>query len=125
MNKNRKLVKKFFRQNDAYLASSSLIRSIPRVLGPQLGRAGKFPSVLAADDDIEAVVNRLRSTVKFQLKKQTCLGCVVGHVHMGAADLRLNILLALNFLVSLLKKNWQNLKAVYIKSSMGRPYRVL
>ena len=27
--------------------------------------------------------------------------------------------LAINFLVSLLKKNWQNIKVVYIKSTMG------
>lgn len=30
---------------------------------------------------------------------------------------RLNVTLAINFLVSLLKKNWQNLKSVYIKSA--------
>ena len=32
--------------------------------------------------------------------------------------------LAINFLVSLLKKNWQNVKCLYIKSSMGAPVRV-
>jgi large subunit ribosomal protein L10Ae len=31
---------------------------------------------------------------------------------------------AVNFLVSLLKKNWQNVKCLYIKSTMGKSYRI-
>ena len=32
--------------------------------------------------------------------------------------------MSVNFLVSLLKKNWQNVRCLYIKSSMGKPYRL-
>lgn len=32
--------------------------------------------------------------------------------------------MSVNFLVSLLKKNWQNVKCLYIKSSMGKPVRL-
>ena len=35
-----------------------------------------------------------------------------------------NVMYAVNFLVSLLKKNWQNVKCLYIKSSMGKSYRI-
>jgi len=35
-----------------------------------------------------------------------------------------NMKLAINFLVSLLKKNWQNIKVLYIKSTMGKPTRL-
>merc|ERR1712045_1022564 len=38
LNKNKKLVKKY----DAFLASESLIKQIPRLLGPGLNKAGKF-----------------------------------------------------------------------------------
>lgn len=31
---------------------------------------------------------------------------------------------AVNFLVSLLKKNWQNVRCLYIKSTMGKPFRL-
>jgi ribosomal protein L1 len=32
--------------------------------------------------------------------------------------------MAVNFLVSLLKKNWQNVKCLYLKSTMGKPVRI-
>jgi large subunit ribosomal protein L10Ae len=34
------------------------------------------------------------------------------------------IMMASNFLVSLLKKNWQNVGSLVIKSSMGPPFRI-
>ena len=39
---------------------------------------------------------------------------------MSADDLVSNIYLAINFLVSLLKKNWQNVRSLYVKSTMGK-----
>eukprot|EP01007_Sphenomonas_quadrangularis_P000474 NODE_1319_length_918_cov_661.783659_g1095_i0.p1 GENE.NODE_1319_length_918_cov_661.783659_g1095_i0~~NODE_1319_length_918_cov_661.783659_g1095_i0.p1 ORF type:complete len:221 (+),score=85.86 NODE_1319_length_918_cov_661.783659_g1095_i0:73-735(+) len=124
LNKNKKLVKKLCNSYDAFLASESLIKTIPRIVGPHMNRAGKFPTAVVQGEDLEAKVEELRSTVKFQLKKVLCLGACIGHVAMDPEDVRLNLVLAVNFLISLLKKNWQNLKSVYIKSTMGKPQRV-
>jgi large subunit ribosomal protein L10Ae len=124
LNKNKKLVKKMCKEADAFLASESLIKTIPRVVGPHMNRAGKFPTSVAQGDDLSAKVEEIRSTIKFQLKKVLCMGVCIGHVEMPNDDIRLNITLAINFLVSLLKKGWQNLKTVHIKSTMGKPYRI-
>ncbi|EDL78806.1 rCG59083, partial [Rattus norvegicus] len=40
---------------------------------------------------------------------------------MTLDELVYNIQLAVNILVSLLKKNWQNIWALYTKSTMGKP----
>jgi len=37
------------------------------------------------------------------------------------AELRFDLFLGVNFLVSLLKKNWQNVKLLHIKITMGKP----
>merc|ERR1711997_516391 len=47
LNMDKKLVKKLAKSYDAFLASDALIRQIPRLLGPGLNKAGKFPSILA------------------------------------------------------------------------------
>ena len=57
LNKNKKLVKKLARQYDAFLASQVLIPQIPRLLGPGLNKAGKFPTLITHNDDIEKKCN--------------------------------------------------------------------
>lgn len=124
LNKNKKLVKKLAKSHDAFLASESLIKQIPRLLGPGLNKAGKFPTLLLAHDDIVAKVDDVKSTIKFQMKKVLCLGVAIGHVEMDQDDVLQNIFLAVNFLLSLLKKNWQNIKSLNIKSTMGSVKRL-
>jgi len=124
MNKNKKLVKKLAKKYNAFIASESVIRQIPRLLGPGLNKAGKFPTLLTHGEPMQEKVNELASTVKFQLKKVLCLGVAVGNVKMTPDELTLNIQLTVNFLVSLLKKGWQNIRSLHIKSSMGTPQRI-
>ena len=53
-----------------------------------------------------------------------CLAVAIGHVGMSEDDIASNVTLGINFLVSLLKKNWQNVRALYIKSTMGPAYQL-
>ncbi|KAB0350181.1 hypothetical protein FD754_015038 [Muntiacus muntjak] len=94
LNKNKKLVKKLAKKYDAFLASETW-----------------WPKLM-------------KSTIKFQMKKVLCLAVAVGHVTMTDDELVYNIHLAVNFLVSLLKKIWQNIRALYINSTMGKPQRL-
>jgi len=124
LNKDKKMVKKLAKQYDAFLASDSLIKTIPRILGPGLNKAGKFPTMVTHSEPLASKVDEIKATIKFQMKKVLCLSVAVGHVQMSQDELYQNISLAVNFLVSLLKKNWQNVRALYIKSSMGPPQRI-
>jgi large subunit ribosomal protein L10Ae len=69
-------------------------------------------------------VNEIKASVKFQLKKVLCLGVAIGNVAMEDKEIYVNTQMSVNFLVSLLKKNWQNVRCLYIKSSMGKPVRL-
>lgn len=124
LNKNKKMVKKLAQQFDAFMASQALIPQIPRLLGPGLNKAGKFPTMISTNDQIDEKADDIRSNVKFQLKKVLCLGVACGHVGMTPEELRANCLMSINFLVSLLKKNWNNVKTLHIKSTMGPPQKV-
>lgn len=108
----------------AFLASESLIKQIPRLLGPGLNKAGKFPTLVQQQEDLSNKVDEIKATIKFQLKKVLCLNVAVGHCGMSESEIVDNLKLSINFLVSLLKKNWQNIKVLYIKSTMGKPVRL-
>merc|ERR1712161_181007 len=90
LNKNKKLVKKLAKRYDFFMASDNMIKQIPRLLGPGLTKAGKFPTLIAG-----------------------------GNVSMESKEIIVNTQLAANFLASLLKKQWQNIGSIYIKSTMG------
>jgi len=126
LKKDKKLVKKLANSYDAFLASSSLIRMIPRLLGPGLNKAGKFPASLSGSEDIAEKIEGLKASIKFQLKskKALCMGVAVANVGMSKDDIVANTTLAVNFLVSLLSKNWQQVKRLYVKSTMGPSHRI-
>ncbi|CAN1152859.1 60S ribosomal protein L10a-3 [Linum perenne] len=119
LNKNKKLVKKLAKQYHAFLASESVIKQIPRLLGP-----GKFPTLVSHQESLESKVNEIKATVKFQLKKVLCMGVAVGNLDMDEKQIFQNVQMSINFLVSLLKKNWQNVKVLNLKSTMGKPCRI-
>jgi len=126
MKKDKKIVKKFANSHQAFLASATLIRKIPRLLGPGLNKAGKFPSVIGNNDSISEKLEASRCSVKFQLKskKALCLGVAVANVGLTEEQIVQNISLSVNFFVSLLSKNWQQVKRLYIKSTMGPSHRI-
>jgi large subunit ribosomal protein L10Ae len=123
-NKNKKLIKKFAKKYYGFMASESLMRQIPRLLGPTLSKVGKFPTLLTHSDSMVVKADEVRATIKFQMKKVLGLGMAVGHVEMTEDQLARNINLSINFLVSLLKKNWQNIRSIVVKSTMGAPFRL-
>ncbi|KAF3648803.1 60S ribosomal protein L10a [Capsicum annuum] len=127
LNKNKKLVKKLAKKYHAFLASEAVIKQIPRLLGPVIiifENAGKFPTLVSHQESLESKVNETKATIKFQLKKVLCMGVAVGNMDMEEKQIFQNVQMSVNFLVSLLKKNWQNVRCLYLKSTMGKTQRI-
>ena len=85
-NKNKKIIKKFAKKYDAFLSSDTLIKQIPRLLGPGLTKAGKFPTLIDSGSDLQDKIDTVRATIKFQMKKVMCLNVAVGNVEMPKSD---------------------------------------
>jgi len=79
---------------------------------------------LSPREDFLAKLQDVKSTIKFQLKKVLTLAVAIGNVGMTADELVANLMLAINYLVSLLKKGWQNVGSLVIKSTMSPPRRL-
>ena len=108
-NKDKKLVKNWAKKYAVLLASDSVLKKVPVVTGPILARINRFPLTVSHNEPLKNKIEDTRASVKFQLKKVTCMAAAVGHVKMSDEDLKTNIMMALNFLASLLKKGWHNL----------------
>lgn len=123
LNKNKKAIKKLCKTYDAFIASQALIPTIPRLL-PGLNKVGKFPTPCTHTEKIEVKMDEIRKTIRIASKKDINIGCAIANVTLGAEEVRQNALLAVNYIISQLKKNWSNVKTLVIKSSMGKPVRI-
>lgn len=79
LNKNKKLVKKLAKKYDAFLASEALIKQIPRLLGPGLNKAGKFPGLLSHQESMVQKIDEVKATIKFQMKKVSATANTLHH----------------------------------------------
>lgn len=112
---------------DAFLVSDVVLKLLPKILGSHLGmftKMGKFPLVTTHHDRISNKIDDLKATIKFQMKKTLCLGVPIANVSMTEEQISQNVYQSINFLISLLKKNWQNVRSLHIKTTMGKPQRL-
>jgi large subunit ribosomal protein L10Ae len=105
-NKDKKLVKKWAKQYSLLIASDTVLKKIPVVVGPILNRIQMFPTMVNKNSPLVLQVQDIRGSVKFQLRKVTNMGCCAGREDMTDEQLVTNLMMCLNFLVSLLKKGW-------------------
>merc|ERR1711981_359923 len=94
-----------------------VMKQIPRLLGPTMHKLGKFPTLLERTESITDKIDDLRRNVKFQLKKVLTLGVAIANVGLDEQQVYADVQITVNFLVSLLKKNWQNVKTLNVKST--------
>lgn len=90
---------------DAFLASDALIKQIPRLLGPGLNKAGKFPGLLSHQESMIQKIDEVKGTIKFQMKKVSLLfvfitQCKVKSMFRLPKPLRQYAMFLLNVVVS-------------------------
>jgi large subunit ribosomal protein L10Ae len=124
-NKDKKLIKNWAKKYSVLLATDALVKKIPVVLGPVLNRIGMFPQPVTKAEPLAKKIDDVRSSIKWQLKKVTNLNVAIANAEMDDEQIRQNIVMAMNFLCSLLKKGWHNIKAIHIKTTMGKSIKVL
>ena len=119
--KKGKQLKKWCRHYKLLFVSESIVNQLPKLGGQFYSRWGKFPFVIKTNEQVKNKIDEQLASVKFQLKKVLCLAVAVGNVDMTEDQIKQNLDLTINFLVSLLKKGWNNIKSLYIKTTMGKP----
>merc|ERR1719265_1689372 len=78
-NKDKKLVKRWAKKYHLLLASDSVLKKVPVVVGPILNRIQRFPAQVNHNAPLANQVTDARASIKFQLKKVTCMNNAVGN----------------------------------------------
>ena len=123
--KNRAEAKKVANSYDFFVAQSDLMPTVGRFLGPVLGPRKKMPKPIPASANPEVILGRLRSTVKVRVKDQPIVQSIVGSEDMTEAQIAENVDAVLDVLDRNLEKGQKQIKALYIKTTMGPVTRVI
>ena len=124
---SKKDVKKLAKEFDYFIAEPSVMPLVGKVMGSVLGPRKKMPKVVPPNEKaIEGIVKNLRRTVVITNKKGKPLPTVhapIGTVEMSDEDLAEN---AMAIMRSLLNKiNEQNIRSIYVKTTMGPAVKVV
>jgi large subunit ribosomal protein L1 len=122
--KDKKQAKKLAREYEFFIAQADMMPIVGKTIGTVLGPRGKMPKPVPANADIAPFVERLRRTVRLRTKDKPVFHVVVGTEEMEDAKVAENIEAVLHLLERKLEKGYDNIKSVYLKSTMGPSIKI-
>lgn len=125
LGKDRNAAKKAANSVDFFIAQADMMPLVGRFLGPILGPRNKMPKPVPASIKLDPLLERLQSTVKVGIKQQPAIQIIVGSQDMSDEDLAENIETVLTVLDRHLDKGRNQIKSMFIKTTMGPIVRVI
>jgi large subunit ribosomal protein L1 len=125
LGKDRKEAKKAANSVDFFIAQADMMPLVGRFLGPVLGPRKKMPKPVPASIKLDPLLDRLQSTVKVGVKTQPSIQVIVGTQDMTEEQIAENIEAVLTILDRQLEKGRNQIKSMFIKTTMGPIERVI
>ncbi|MBI3036877.1 50S ribosomal protein L1 [Candidatus Woesearchaeota archaeon] len=127
--KNKKLTKKLVRQYDFFIGQANIMPQIAATFGRVLGPKGKMPNpkagcVVPPKASLKPLVDKLQSIVHVSAKTVPMIQCKVGNESMSDEALASNLLAVYDQLAHTLPGGEQNVKAAFVKLTMGTPVKI-
>lgn len=121
---DKKRRKELARTYDFFIAEAPLMPLVGRVLGATLGPRGKMPTPVPPTADIKKQIAKYRKTVLVRMRGQPVLQCRVGTEKMSSEEIAENVQATMRRIAGKLKRGVQNVRSIYLKSTMGPPVKV-
>ncbi|MCJ7634326.1 50S ribosomal protein L1 [Candidatus Bathyarchaeota archaeon] len=116
---NKKEVKKLADSADFFIAETTMMAAVGKVLGPVLGPRGKMPTPVPPNAPIENVVARHNRIVRVRVRDQLNVQCRIGSEDMPNEELADNIEAIISRLEAKLPKGLNNVREIGVKTTMG------
>lgn len=127
--KDKKAIKQLATEYDYFVAQADIMPKVAGAFGRALGPRGKMPNpkagcILPPKAPVQPVYDRLQKLVKVSAKKQLAIQVPVGKEDADDLVVAENINLLYDQLVHHLPTEQNNVKAVYVKLTMGKPVKL-
>ncbi|MFH1443615.1 MAG: 50S ribosomal protein L1, partial [Candidatus Micrarchaeota archaeon] len=106
------------------LSSPQLMTTIGKALGQLLGAKGKLPKPIPPNANLKELATRTSKTINIKTKGKylPVLHCIIGKESMTSEQIAENVLTVLEALRKKLEDT--QIDALYIKLTMGKPYKI-
>jgi large subunit ribosomal protein L1 len=122
---DKKRARKIADEYTYFIAETSLMPTIGKKLGPILGKRGKMPLPLPPNVDIAPIIKRQRNLMRLRSRDRLTFHMAVGSRDMDVREIAENVEAVTAKLEQTLKDGKQNLKSVYVKTTMGPAVKVI
>ena len=110
---------------DVFLAEASLMPLIGKTLGPILAPKGKMPKPIPPTlKSVKPLIDSEMTSLKIEVKKTPIVQVKIGNQEMSDEDLEKNINFALEKIEAALPRTKENIKDIFIKATMSKPFRL-
>lgn len=124
--------RKFVNKYEFFIANSEMMRFVAKNFGKIFGPKGKMPrpqpqgyGVINPGDSIAPSIERYKRVIRVKLQKYPLIQFKIGTKDMDLKLLVDNMKAAIDFIEHKLEKGRQNIKSIYLKTTMGVPVRFL
>jgi large subunit ribosomal protein L1 len=115
--------KKLAREFQFFLADTSLMPRIGRILGPFLGPRGRMPAPVAPNAPLETMLGRYRTAIRIRSRGSLSVAGKIGDETLDDAKVAENALAAISQVERKLPNGERNIHSVMIKKTMGHPVK--
>jgi large subunit ribosomal protein L1 len=120
--KNKKMIKKLIDETNFFLSEPKLMPVVGKYLGKFLAPRGMMPKPVAGN--INETIEGMKESIKILMDKQPIIHTIVGSEKMDDKDIEENIKSLLSYLEKKFPRGKQNIKSIYLKTTMGQPVKL-
>ncbi len=127
---DKKKLRKLARDYDWFIAQANIMPKVAAIFGKFLGPKGKMPNpkagcVVAPAANLKPLCEKLKKTIRISVKAMPMLQCLVGNESLPDEVIADNVVTIYEGLVSHLIDGKNNIKHVLLKTTMGKPIKLM
>ena len=127
--KDKKKIKKLAKQHDFFIAQSTIMAKIAATFGRVLGPKNKMPNpkagcVVMPKSNLKPLYDKLQKTLRVLARQKPLLQLTIGKEDMPDDQIAENLYTVYDQLIHHLPKERNNVKNIFIKTTMGKPVKV-